>query len=293
MTSKSSIVLCLSFMLFVSSITPGAFAHQPVMDMAPRWQQGYGGQVRYENRYSDTVLEGSSKVDNPLGRDRSVHKTWLEGVYTFRREVRATIKVPFVYQERISVINGQAVKQKGSGIGDLILGLPLKYYKNRKGSTHNVGFTPSVRLPTGISSGGFPPGDGSTDPGFSLSYGYENKFWYHFYDLFYWVNNQGVSGIDQGDELGFDSNIGIHPYHDNETNSGMFVMLDMTARYETKGKDRGGATGGTRLSLGPVLVLYRRNIMFRAEYKIPVYERRSGSGVARGNELNVGIGITF
>jgi len=30
------------------------FAHQPVMDMAPRWNGGYGFQVRYE-RFGSTV----------------------------------------------------------------------------------------------------------------------------------------------------------------------------------------------------------------------------------------------
>ena len=70
-------------------------------------------------------------------------------------------------------------------------------------------------------------------------------------------------------------------------------MLDMTARHEQRGIDRGGFTGGTRLTLGPVLVLYRKNIMMRGEIKMPVYERRSGSGVSRGFEYNVGIGITF
>jgi len=238
-------------------------------------------------------LEGSDEVDNPFGRDRFVHKTWLEGVYTFRREFRLSFKLPFVYQTRTVVKDGIAVKQKGSGVGDLILGAPLKYYKNFKGGTYNIGFTPSVRLPTGITRGGFSPGDGSTDVGFSLSYSLETAKLYHFYDVFYWVNNNGASGIEQGDELGFDGNIGIHPYHNNDTDSGVFVMLDMTVRHEQRGKDRGGLTGGTRLTLGPILVLYRKNVMLRGEIKMPVYERRSGNGVSRGVEYNVGIGITF
>jgi len=282
------------FLMLVGLIPYGeVLAHQPVMDMAPRWQKGYGGQVRVEARYSDKVLSGDNKAENPFGRDRRVQKTWVEGVYTLRREVRLTFKLPFVYQTRTAVKNGIVVKQKGSGVGDLILGVPLKYYNNFKGGTYNIGFTPSVRLPTGITSGDFPPGDGSTDVGFSLSYSLETAKFYHFYDLFYWVNNDGISGIDQGDELGFDGNIGIHPFHNNETDSGMFIMLDASVRHELGGVDRAGDTGGTRLSLGPVIVLYRKNVMFRAEYKLPVYERRHGESVSYGQELNVGIGITF
>jgi hypothetical protein len=32
------------------------FAHQPVMDMAPRWDGGYGFQVRYESYGSDHTI---------------------------------------------------------------------------------------------------------------------------------------------------------------------------------------------------------------------------------------------
>ena len=106
----------ISFLILVAALITSlpvspSFAHQPVMDMAPRWQKGFGGQVRYETYSSDKVLEGSKKIDNPLGRENFVHKTWLEGVYTFKREVRVTLKVPFVYQERISAINGVAPHQ--------------------------------------------------------------------------------------------------------------------------------------------------------------------------------------
>ena len=45
-----------------------AFAHQPVQDMAPRWSDGWGLQVRQEYRASDKVLSGSSEAQNPLGR---------------------------------------------------------------------------------------------------------------------------------------------------------------------------------------------------------------------------------
>jgi hypothetical protein len=74
---------------------PGA-AHQPVMDMAPRWQGGWGFQLRNEHRSSNELRRGDSAVPNPLGRKRQVNTTWLEGVYTFRRELRLTAKIPWV-----------------------------------------------------------------------------------------------------------------------------------------------------------------------------------------------------
>jgi len=55
------------------------------MDMAPRWEGGFGFQVRNEYRSSDKLLSGDDDVSNPQGRERTVNTTWLEGVYTFKR----------------------------------------------------------------------------------------------------------------------------------------------------------------------------------------------------------------
>ena len=70
-------------------------------------------------------------------------------------------------------------------------------------------------------------------------------------------------------------------------------MLDLEARYEGRGRDTGGTTGGRRLGLGPVLVAYWRNVMVRGELKLPVYESVFGTQVSRGIQTNLGIGVTF
>ena len=134
-------------LLFVVAAPAAARAHQPVMDMAPRWEGGWGFQVRNEYRYSDELLDGDSDVSNPQGRERRVNTTWLEGVYTHKRELRVTAKIPWLEQSRVSVLNGARVKQTGSGIGDSILGLQLKHYYNRKASTGNFGVPPTEYSP--------------------------------------------------------------------------------------------------------------------------------------------------
>jgi hypothetical protein len=91
-----------------------ALAHQPVVDMAPRWNGGYGFQTRVEHANSDTI-------------------TWLEGVYTFKPALRMTLKIPY----------------GGDGLGNSIFAVPLKKYKNAARYTSNWGLTPSVRAPTG------------------------------------------------------------------------------------------------------------------------------------------------
>ena len=70
-------------------------------------------------------------------------------------------------------------------------------------------------------------------------------------------------------------------------------MMDLSARYEEKGWDTAGVTGGKRVSLGPVFVWYRDNLMVRSEIKFPVYEDVIGTQVSRGIEFNIGFGLTF
>ena len=88
-----------------------ALAHHPVMDMAPRWEDGYGLQLRHEWYGSDELLDGDSTVSNPLNRGRYVHRTWLEGVYTFDRSKRLTFKLPQIHQRRRVIQDGVAVTQ--------------------------------------------------------------------------------------------------------------------------------------------------------------------------------------
>lgn len=272
-----------------------SYAHQPVMDMAPRWEDGYGFQIRREHYGSNTLLDGDSKVANPLGLKRYVDKTWLEGVYTFDRSKRVTFKLPYTQQSRTKNINGAAVKQSKSGLGDLVIGVPLKYYSNRGAVTDNFGFTPSLRLPTGSTSGDFPISDGSIDLGLSFSYSVESPKYYGMIDFFTWQNTEGERNMRAGDEYGMDLNLGYHPYHNNETNSGAFIMWDVSARYneDPSAENLTSASGGTRISTGPVAVLYKDNIMFRAEYKFPAYEKTSGVSNSRGQEFNIGIGMAF
>lgn len=279
--------------LLVFGTGGAASAHQPVMDMAPRWEGGFGFQVRHEYRFTNDRLSGDEKASNPLDRDKRVHTTWLEGVYTWKRELRATIKVPWVEQSRVSVLNGRRVREHGSGVGDIVVGLPLKKYWNARDSTYNLSFTPSLRAPTGSVRDDHPVGDGSWDLGLSTSFSSEHAKTYSLVDLFWWKNTRGTRGINQGDVVGLDMNLGYHPYHSNARNLGIFTMLDVEARYEGGGRDTRAVTGGTRLGVGPILVAYWKNVMARGELKVPVYEHVRGTQFARGIQFNLGIGVTF
>ncbi len=272
-----------------------AKADQPVMDMAPRWENGYGIQIRQEFYGSDKLLKGNKKINNPLGLERYVSKTWLEGVYTINRSIRTTLKLPFVYQRRVRNVNGVGIEQKNSGLGDLVLGIPLKYYRNKGAYTDNFGITPSLRIPTGDSSGNFPITDGSWDAGLSISYSLETPKLYSVAEIFYWKNNSGKNDMRLGDEFGVEIDLGYHPYHNNVTNTGIFIMWDFILRNNgaPSAANLTTFTGGKLVQTGPILVLYKNNIMFRAEYKHPVYENVDGVSNSRGSELNIGIGFAF
>jgi hypothetical protein len=283
-------------LLFIMSlISAPARAHQPVMDMAPRWEEGYGFQTRFESYGSSTLMKGDSEIANPLGLKRYVRKTWVEGVYTFDRAKRVTFKLPYIEQTRWKNFAGKSMRQSNKGFGDLVVGVPLKYYRNNKAFTDNFSFTPSIRLPSGSASGNFPLSDGSVDLGLSLSYSSESPKYYSLVDLSYWINRQGRHGMNEGNELGLDINLGYHPVHSDEYNSGVFVMWDVTARHSENpnAATLTTASGGQRLQTGPVLVLYKDNIMFRAEYKHLAYEKKTAISNSRGSEFSIGIGITF
>ena len=126
------------------SATAGALGHQPVMDMAPRWAGGYGFQVFQVHSIADDLRFGESTLSNPYDLKSRVDSTWLEGVYTFRREVRITAKLPHVDKSRHWLRDGQVIRQEGRGLGDMIVGVPLKKYVNKSGYTYNLSATPSL-----------------------------------------------------------------------------------------------------------------------------------------------------
>ena len=243
-----------------------AWPHQPVMDMAPRWAGGWGFQFRYE------TLGSNSNA----GLSHYRKTTWFEGVYTWKRSIRATFKLPYhQIESKYQLIDWGNPIEKGSGLGDLILALPLKKYFNLKRSTGNFGLTPQIRLKTGDESNVIKSKSGY---GLSLSYSAESFSFYQLYDIFGWIYSE------KDPLLGLDINLGIHPYHDNVTNTGLFAIWDVTARWQDS---------STTIQTGPVFMPYRQNIMARAEVKFPVIENGKRPQLSKGLFMNVGIGFVF
>ena len=88
--------------------------HQPVMDMAPRWAGGWGFQFRYETLGSNKLLDG--RYSN-AGLSHYRNTTWFEGVYTWKRSIRATFKLPYhqIKNEKQLIDWGDPI-EKGYGL---------------------------------------------------------------------------------------------------------------------------------------------------------------------------------
>ena len=147
-------------------------------------------------------------------------------------------------------------------------------------STSNFGLTPQIRLKTG---GNTNPVTSKSGYGLSVSYSTENPKFYQLYDVFGWT-------LDDGSKMvGFDINIGWHPIHNNENNSGVFVMWDGTYRLNWD-KDE---NSDSRLYTGPVAVYYKGNIMTRIDIKIPINEKVEKASLSQGTIFQAGIGFVF
>ena len=101
--------------------------------------------------------------------------------------------------------------------------------------------------------------------------------------------------MKSGDEIGLELDLGYHPYHSDISNSGLFIMWDIIARHNGRPNEANLTTftGGQLVQTGPILVLYKNNLMFRGEIKFPVYEDVDGISNSRGPEFNIGIGAAF
>ncbi|MEM0897273.1 MAG: hypothetical protein AAGJ79_10335 [Verrucomicrobiota bacterium] len=122
-------------------------ADQPIMNMMPRWDGGYGVQFFYEYLQRDDLLMGDDVAFS--GFREEVHQLHIEGVYTWDRSIRATFKLPLVLDawREVPGPNNEKLQQSDEGIGDLTLALPLKKYFNLDNRSGSWTLAPQLRVP--------------------------------------------------------------------------------------------------------------------------------------------------
>ncbi|GEM_PF-232792 len=147
-SSKWAALLSVCFVLVGSSLR----ADQPIFNEMPRWNNGWGIQGIYEFAYNPNFMDGDSVVANDLSE--SIQQFHLEGVYTWKRWIRITAKIPYViHAERELPSPTGPIKQTDEGLGDITLALPLKKYFNLDGRSGSWTFAPQLRIPTASKSG--------------------------------------------------------------------------------------------------------------------------------------------
>lgn len=113
----------------------------------PRWDNGWGVQVVEERRSESDLLLGETLVGAGLTED--VHIMHVEGVYTWDKSIRMTVKLPYVLDatRELPDLDGGKLIQRDEGWGDMTLALPLKRYFNLDGRSGSWTFAPQLRVP--------------------------------------------------------------------------------------------------------------------------------------------------
>jgi hypothetical protein len=286
--------LALALLILIPS---AAQAHQPVMDMAPRWSGGYGFQTRYETTTSRRLEQGGEAVANPQGLRSESQTQWFEGVYTFHRSYRVTFKLPYEHRSARLLKDGQVRDVKASGLGDMILAFPIKRYVNHMTYTTNLALNPSVTLPTGSTDGPLLLGRGTVDYGLSVSLAREAIHTFGLWDLFGKVHTKGADGKTKGNQIGFDMNFGVYPYQNSRKEFASLLLWGTHLRQDFRGRLSDGSidsnSGGRLVEMAPILVLLYKNLAFRTEVYFPVYRRLNGTQLVNDYRFQAGIGITF
>ena len=78
------------------------------MNMMPRWSGGWGYQVHYEYINKTDLLMGSNKLYP--GFSEEINVMHLEGVYTWKKEIRITAKLPYVLDAEREMPDGSGVE---------------------------------------------------------------------------------------------------------------------------------------------------------------------------------------
>jgi len=172
--------------LLMAALSP-LTADQPIMNMMPRWDGGYGFQVLVDTIHRSDLKQGNDVVGDGFTED--ITRLHLQGVYTWDRSIRLTFKLPYVIDARREVLgaNADKVVQHDQGLGDLTLALPLKHYFNLATRSGNWTVAPQVRVPLGNKDNSYQVADRVWGTGVSIGYETETYHWFFATSASAWV----------------------------------------------------------------------------------------------------------
>ena len=252
-------------------------ADDPIFNMMPRWSGGWGFQLLQEYRHESDLLENGGVRYKGFSED--VHLLHLEGVYTWHRSVRLTAKLPYVLDARREMPDGLGGKriEHDNGIGDLTLGLPLKSYFNRDGSSGAWTIKPLLRMPL-VGDDDYEIYDNEWGHGLGVGYHVETSNWHFEAGLSGWVyhNNEPVESFASFD-------IG----HNFEALGSNGTLLWETDFHWEDDESR-------TLKAGPALYWNVNDTMhFKIEWKHDFFDRQGPLDHGNGNTFLFGIGFVW
>ncbi len=263
--------------IILSICTAELYADQPIFNEMPRWDNGWGVQMIQEYRTESDLLFGDTKIGPGFGED--VHILHLEGVYTWDKSVRVTMKFPYVLDARREIFDedGDKIVQHDEGVGDLTLALPLKRYFNLDQRSGSWTLTPHLVIPL-AQEDEYEVYDHEWGTG--LSVGYETETYRYVFKV-------GASAwFYQGEEpfetfASIDLGFNLHAF-DSSGN----ILWENDIHYE----DDGSLT----LSMGPSFY-WRLSDTFHTKiaWKKDFFDRQGVVDHGNGSSLKIGIAVVF
>ncbi len=255
-----------------------ASAEQPIFDEMPRWKGGWGFQVLEEYRTESRLLDGDEPVGDGLTEE--VHLLHVQGVYTWSKELRATLKVPVVLHAERQVLDGTDVRRETDrGLGDPTVALPLKSYFNLDGRTGSWTFAPQVRIPGGVSDG-YDIYDRVWGAGASVGYSTET-YNYHFgASSSTWIYADG----DEPLEVSYHMDVGLNLHG---LGSSGYLKWKTSVQHDTD--------SSLTVSAGPVAYWrFTDTVHGQVLYRHDFYDRQKpGLDHGDGDSFRVGVGFVF
>ena len=265
--------------LLVIGLTQLALADQPIFNEMPRWKNGWGIQAIYEHRQEDDLLLKDKKIGR--GLEEQVDILHIEGVYTWDKSIRMTLKIPYVIEAKreLPTEDGGIETQKDSGLGDITLALPLKKYFNLSARSGSWTLAPQLRVPT------------SNDDAYEI---YDNE----------WGFGLGVGYETETADLLFSIGAGIWTYLNEEPVEGSanldlaknFILGNFSGhlKWENDLKWEDDGEGSLTYLTGPALYLRVTDLVhMRFSYKHDVYDRQGSRDHGKGSATTAGIACVF
>lgn len=265
------------FSIACGLLSAEAAAEQPIFDEMPRWNDGWGVQVLEEYRTESELQSDGDVVGS--GFTEEAHILHIEGVYTWTKAFRMTLKLPVILHAERTLPGdaGETITQTDRGVGDPTLTIPLKSYFNLDGRSGSWTLAPHLRVPT-AGHDDYDIADHLWGGGLSAGYSTET-FRYHI--------GLGASAWAYSEDEPFDftlnAEVGLNVQVFGVSGH---IKWKTTGRYETDGT--------TTVTAGPTVYVritdtWHGQLIGRHDF----YDKRGNLDHASGDAARVGLGVVF